>query len=83
MDLNQLANLGEFVGGVALVVTLLYVVVQVRQTNSNARASARQALIENWSNTIGDIASSPERCRIAGEAIHHFTDLPEDEQARP
>lgn len=82
MDLDQLANLGEFIGGVAVVATLLYLVVQVRQTNSNSRASARQALVDNWSNTIGDLASSRERCRIAGEAIHHFPDLPEDEQAQ-
>ena len=31
MDLNQLANLGEFIGGVAVLVTLVYVAVQVRQ----------------------------------------------------
>ncbi len=32
MDLTQLANLGEFIGGVAVVVTLVYLAVQVRDT---------------------------------------------------
>ena len=32
MDLTQLANLGEFLGGVAVLVTLAYLAVQVRQS---------------------------------------------------
>ncbi len=32
MDLTQLANLGEFVGGVAVLVTLVYLAIQVRQS---------------------------------------------------
>jgi len=31
MDLTQLANLGEFIGGVAVLVTLIYLALQVRQ----------------------------------------------------
>ncbi len=32
MDLTQLANLGEFIGGVAVLATLIYLAVQVRDT---------------------------------------------------
>ena len=32
MDLTQLANLGEFIGGVAVLVTLIYLAAQVRQS---------------------------------------------------
>ena len=32
MDLTQLANLGEFIGGVAVLVTLVYLAVQIRHT---------------------------------------------------
>ena len=42
MDLAQLANLGEFVGGIAVVVTLAYLAAQVRQTNRLTRAQVRQ-----------------------------------------
>ena len=34
MDLNQLANLGEFIGGVVVLVTLIYLAVQVRHTRT-------------------------------------------------
>ena len=37
MDLTQLANLGEFIGGVAVLVTLVYLALQVKQ---NTRALA-------------------------------------------
>ena len=47
MDLTQLANLGEFIGGLAVVMTLIYLAVQVRQgalaqqhTNELAQADA-------------------------------------------
>ena len=38
MDLTQLANLGEFIGGVAVLVTLVYLAVQVRQGEVAAQA---------------------------------------------
>ncbi len=47
MDLTQLANLGEFIGGVAVLVTLVYLAVQVRQNTiaikrSNVREVTRE-----------------------------------------
>ena len=53
MDLTQLANLGEFIGGVAVLVTLVYVAVQVRQGAVAQRAAAdiaASAAIQNSAN---------------------------------
>ena len=52
MDLTQLANLGEFIGGVAVLVTLIYLAVQVRQSaqaqeHANRLARARAVGEEN------------------------------------
>ena len=49
MDLTQLANLGEFVGGVAVLVTLIYLAVQMRQGNEVARADAAREAVNTWS----------------------------------
>ncbi len=43
MDLTQLAHLGEFVGGVAVLVTLIYLVVQVRQNTRQIRHATEVA----------------------------------------
>ncbi len=39
MDLTQLANLGEFIGGLAVLVTLIYLALQVRQSTRPGAAS--------------------------------------------
>ncbi len=44
MDLTQLANLGEFIGGVAVLVTLVYLAVQLRQNTLLVAAQLRQEI---------------------------------------
>ena len=52
MDLTQLANLGEFIGGVAVLVTLVYLALQVRSTqrqlNDQSLTSAFQTLYDAY-----------------------------------
>ena len=38
-SIQDLGALGEFVGSVAVLATLVYVALQIRQTNENARAN--------------------------------------------
>lgn len=40
MDLNQLANVGEFLGGIAVLVTLIYLAVQVSGSKQALKAQA-------------------------------------------
>ena len=56
MELTQLANLGEFVGGVAVLATLAYLAIQVRQGAVAQRAAteiaaggAIQDSVNRWS----------------------------------
>ena len=39
MSIQELGNLGELAGGVAVVVSLLYVALQIRQNTQTIRAS--------------------------------------------
>lgn len=44
MTLNELANVGEFLGGIGVIITLIFVGVQLRQnTRAVQRSSAREA----------------------------------------
>ena len=47
MDLTQLANLGEFIGGVAVLVTLIYLTFQLRQANQMSRLAAADKLSDS------------------------------------
>ena len=44
MDLTQLANLGEFIGGFAVLVTLIYLALQMRQNTQLTSAQLRQEI---------------------------------------
>ncbi len=46
MDIIQLGAFGELVGGFAVLVTLVYLAVQVRQTSTNVRAAPYQLALQ-------------------------------------
>ncbi len=46
MDIMELGAIGELVGGVAVIGSLIYVGLQVRQNNEQARQSCRRNAIE-------------------------------------
>jgi hypothetical protein len=48
MTLMELGALGEFVGAVAVVVTLVYLAVQIRQSNEAMRENRRLALAQTY-----------------------------------
>ena len=65
--LDALGNLGDFVGGIAVVATLIYLAVQVRQNTEQLRRSAEieylgagTATFESFSSFRMQLASSPE-----------------------
>jgi hypothetical protein len=53
-----MGNLGEFVGGIAVIVTLLYLAAQVRQNTGSVHAASRQDVVESfrqWNRQIYEI----------------------------
>ncbi len=47
MNLESLGNIGEFIGGLAVIVTLTYLAFQVRQGTKTLRANSAHELTEN------------------------------------
>jgi hypothetical protein len=45
MTLESLGNLGDFIGGIGVVATLVYLAVQVRQNTAALRTASRQAIV--------------------------------------
>lgn len=46
--LEALGNLGDFIGGIAVVATLLYLAVQVRQNTVALRTASRQQIVAGF-----------------------------------
>jgi hypothetical protein len=59
MTLQNLAYLGEFVGGVAVIITLLYLALQIRQNSKIVRAAAYQSLNEASARVLRTMAQGP------------------------
>ena len=64
MNLEDYANLAEILGVVIVVVTLIYLAIQVRQGTDLLRSEARQAQINSDQNNINQFFEHPELGRI-------------------
>jgi len=47
MTFSDLGSLGGFISGIAVAITLIYLALQIRQSSQIARASIRQAIVDN------------------------------------
>ena len=60
MSLGQLVNIVEFLGGVAVVVTLIYLAVQVRQSRREVETANNQAQADAHARYLTAVATDPE-----------------------
>jgi hypothetical protein len=82
MDITTLAAWGEFIGGIAVVVSLIYLASQIRQ-NSRLQRSSTTALIANngiASTTL--LTGDPELSRIFREGMGDARSLSEPDRFR-
>ena len=69
MGLSQLADLGELLGGVAVVASLVYLAAQIRQNTRTVRASTLHQNTDLWSSLFLRLAEPPlTRAYLAGMA---------------
>jgi len=80
MTLSDLGNLGGFISGIAVAITLIYLAIQIRQGSKIARASLRQSLAENQFAQITLRATDPV-IRTAFRKASVSEELTEDEAA--
>ena len=59
MSLIQLANIGEFIGGLAVLITLAYLAVQMRQSTDLAQGAAQRDLMNSFQSNLDRVARDP------------------------
>jgi len=69
MDLTQLANLGEFIGGVAVLLTLIYLGVQVRHNTRAIKAANHQAQTDGHCGYLTAIFGDPVLSRLLSKIL--------------
>ncbi len=69
MNIMELGAIGELVGGVAVLATLIYLALQVRQTAASGRLAATSAIHENFNYVSSFFAAGSDESIIALEAM--------------
>ena len=60
MTLQQLGNLGELIGGIAVIVSLLYLAAQIRHSSRVSQFEAHRTISDSIASILGDIAKDRE-----------------------
>jgi hypothetical protein len=78
LTLSDLGNLGDFIGGIAVVATLVYLAVQIRQNTKEVRSASLDAVAASHMEFQRSIWGDPVLNKIWFGGMHGAA-LPEDE----
>ena len=81
MELAQLAQLGEFVGGIAVVVTLIYLGVQLRQGNQLHNSESIRTFMSEYNDTLAQV-KEPSFADLYRKGSKSFEGLSRRDQMR-
>ncbi|MGQ0533574.1 MAG: hypothetical protein ACT4OF_12925 [Caulobacteraceae bacterium] len=82
MSLEQWSYLGEIIGAIAVVASLIFVGVQLRQNTKAVRAQTSQAHAVGYQQIIAGISDNGEFARIWRIGLSDYENLNPDERAR-
>lgn len=82
MTLNDLANIGQVIGAIAVVISLIYVAYQIRQNTSAVRAATAQSVHEHFANWYNSFACDPSLPQIALKGLKDYGSLADADKAR-
>ena len=82
MSLSDLAAIGSFVSGVAVVVTLIFLLLQMRQNLRAIRAAASQAHAANYQSLLASVIDNGEVAHLWRLGLGGIEKLTDDEKVR-
>ena len=80
MNWEAIGAIGEVIGGVAVIVSLLYLAIQIRQNSRMLKATALSATTEAYLSFNMLLGSDPEAARVFQVGLEDFASLTEAEQ---
>ncbi len=82
MTLEDIANIGELIGGIGVLVSLIYLSIQVRQNTLAQRAESRLAATRSWTEWYVLGAQDPEIVRIMSDGFLNPYELSSADRGR-
>ena len=81
MDIMELGAIGELVGGVAVIATLVYLAMQVRQSNRQESAQALKECITEFVAAFAEVTSTETAAENFRAGIDHFDEMTANQQS--
>ena len=82
MTLQDLSNLAQVVGALAVVISLVYVGFQIKRNTSAVRSATAQAVHDNYADWYMNLMGDTELNRIATKGLKNYSSLDETEKAQ-
>ena len=82
MTLEALGNLGDFVGGTAVIITLLYLAWQIRRNTASLHATSRQDVVESFRQWNRQIYETDGLAEIVQSGMLRYPDLPQPDRLK-
>ena len=71
---------GELLGGIAALAALAYLAIQIRHSNSLARAQSRQTLLDTFSQLNWEMARDKHMAEVISKGLQCWPDLPNSDK---
>ena len=81
MNWDEISSVAEVFGAIAVVVSLIYLASQVRQSNTQARGEAHSNWLTTWNETIKGWIADRDTVEVLQRGFDNFSTLPRIEQA--
>lgn len=82
MSIEELGSIGDFVGSIAVLISLVYLAVQVKGNTEAARTSTYQAIVSEFGALNRSLAGTPGLSMLFVNALEDFEILSADDKAR-
>lgn len=83
MTIQELGSLGELIGAIATIATLIYLAVQIRHNTKLSRVSSLQTTLDGGrDHTIQPVVTNPDVAKIFARGMTSFEELDSEEQVR-
>ena len=82
MNMESLANYAEVIGGAAVIVSLIYVGIQIRRSAKSSQSQTNQSAHESLANVSLEVAMDEKLANLVNRGWIDFEQLTSDEQFR-
>jgi hypothetical protein len=80
MNIESIANFADVIGGAAVIVSLIYVGIQIRRNVKSSQSQTSQSAHESLANVSLEIGKDPYLSSFTRKGMIAFDELSEDEQ---